>query len=140
MTVMTTTDNTTTHDNTTDTTTRTTGAPVTWFELHTADPAGAKAFYSSVFGWSFDESMPQYTEILLGDGAPIGGGLVDTGGAYPSDAIFMVQVSDVAASIAAARSAGGSVIADAQTVPGGPSFGYVANPDGAVFGIWCPPS
>ncbi len=137
-----------TDTDTTTTTTTTTGAPsgptavanpVTWFEIHSAEPARAKEFYRCVFGWSFDESMPEYTEIQLGDGAPIGGGIVDNGGNYPNDAIFMIQVPDVAAAIAAARHAGGSVIADAQTPSGGPTFGYVANPDGAVFGIWCPP-
>ncbi len=130
-----------TNTNTNSATTATvTTNPVTWFEVHTSDPTRAKEFYRSVFGWTFDESMPEYTEIGLGDGAPIGGGIVDTGGNYPSDAIFMIQVPDVAAAIDAARTAGGSVISDAQTPPGGPTFGYVANPDGAVFGIWCPPS
>ena len=55
--------------------------PVTWFEIHTADPVRAKKFYGSVLGWTFDdESMPGYTMIGLGDEAPIGGGLVDTSG------------------------------------------------------------
>ena len=114
--------------------------PVTWFEIHTADPARAEEFYGSVLGWTFDgDSMPGYTMIGLGDGARIGGGLVDTGGNSPSDAVLMVQVPDVAASIEAARAAGGSAISEARTMPNGLSFGYVANPDGAVFGVWCPP-
>jgi uncharacterized protein len=114
-------------------------APITWFELHTAEPERTKEFYGSVFGWTFDESMPGYTMIQLGEGAPIGGGLVDNRGEYPNDAIFMVQVPDVAATIEATRAAGGSVIAEAQSMPTGLTFGYVANPDGAVFGVWCPP-
>ena len=117
-----------------------TASPVTWFEVHTADPVRAKEFYGSVFGWTFDDSMPDYTMIQLGDGAPIGGGIVDNRGDYPSDAIFMVQVSDVAAAIVAARDSGGSVIVEAETMPTGLSVGYVANPDGAVFGVWCPPA
>jgi predicted enzyme related to lactoylglutathione lyase len=134
---------TTTNDTTTTTSSDTatmTPRPVTWFEIHSADPARAKEFHGSVLGWTFDDdSMPGYTMIRLGDGAPIGGGLVDTGGAYPSDAVLMVQVPDVAAAIEAARAAGGSVIAEAQTMPNGLGFGYVANPDGAVLGVWCPP-
>lgn len=133
----------TNNDTTTSTSTDTetvTPHPVTWFEVHTADPVRAKEFYGSVLGWTFDDdSMPGYTLIQLGQGAPIGGGLVDNGGQYPSDAVFMAQVPDVAAAIEAARCAGGSVISEAQTMPNGLSFGYVANPDGAVFGIWCPP-
>jgi predicted enzyme related to lactoylglutathione lyase len=132
---------TSTSSSTTPTTTTTvTPQPVTWFEIHTADPTRAKEFYGSVLGWTFDDdSMPGYTLIGLGDGAPIGGGLVDNGGSYPSDAVFMVQVPDVAASIEVARAAGGSVISEVQTMPNGLSVGYVANPDGAVFGVWCPP-
>ena len=132
--------NTITNSTTSTTTTTVTPQPVTWFEIHTGDPARAKEFYGSVLGWTFDDdSMPGYTMIGLGDDAPIGGGLVDTAGEYPSDAVFMVQVPDVGASIDAARAAGGSVISEARTMPNGLSFGYVANPDGAVFGVWCPP-
>lgn len=114
--------------------------PVTWFEIHTADPDRAKAFYGGVFGWAFDDSMPGYSMIQLGDGAPIGGGIAHSGGDYPNDAIFNVQVPDVPAALAAVREHGGSVVADTQTTPFGLSFAYAANPDGAVFGIWCPPA
>ena len=131
-----------TSNNTTDTTTTSTLTPnpVTWFEIHTADPARAREFYGSVFGWTFDDAMPGYTMIQLGEDAPIGGGLVDNGGQYPNDAVFMVQVPDVAAAIEAARNSGGSIVSEAQCTPTGLTFGYVANPDGAVFGVWCPPS
>jgi len=114
--------------------------PVSWFEIHTADPARAKQFYADVFGWTYDESMPEYPMIGLGDDAPIGGGVVDNGGQYPSHALFMVQVPDVAASLASVVDHGGSIIADAKSTPYGLSFGYAANPDGSVFGVWCPPA
>ncbi len=113
--------------------------PVSWFEVHTADPDRAKEFYSGVFGWTFDDSMPGYSMIDLGDGAPIGGGIAHSDGNYPNDAVFMVQVADVAASLAAVQEHGGSVVADVQSTPFGLQFGYAANPDGSVFGIWCPP-
>ncbi len=114
--------------------------PVTWFEIHTADPDKAKAFYGEVFGWRFEDSMPGYSMIGLGDGAPIGGGIAHSDGAYPNDAIFLVQVPDVAATLTKIVDAGGSIVADAQTVPDvGLTFAYAANPDGSVFGLWCPP-
>lgn len=122
------------------TTTTVTSCPVSWFEIHTADPARAKQFYADVFGWTYDESMPEYPMIGLGDGAPIGGGVVDNGGQYPSHALFMVQVPDVAASLASVVDHGGSIIAEAKSTPVGLTFGYAANPDGSVFGLWCPPS
>lgn len=117
-------------------------APVTWFEVHTSDKERAKRFYAEVFGWKYDDSSP-YTMVDLGDASPsggIGGGIVDTGGAYPSHALFMIQVPDVPAALMAAAEHGGSVIADAQTTPIGLVYGYAANPDGSVFGLWCPPA
>jgi predicted enzyme related to lactoylglutathione lyase len=113
--------------------------PVTWFEVHSADPDRAKAFYGAVFGWSFDDAMPGYSMIGLGDEAPIGGGIAHSNGDYPNDAVFMVQVPDVAAALAAATEHGGSVVAQQQSTPLGLTFGYAANPDGSVFGVWCPP-
>ena len=104
--------------------------------MHTSDKDRTKRFYAEVFGWKFDESTP-YTMVDLGD-APIGGGIVDTGGAYPSHALFMIQVPDVAAALKAAADHGGSVIADAQTTPVGLVYGYAANPDGSVFGPLVP--
>lgn len=114
--------------------------PVTWFEVHTADPERAKSFYGAVFGWSFDDSMPGYSMIGLGDEAPIGGGIAHSEGNYPNDAVFMVQVADVGAALGAAAAHGGSVVAEQQTTPFGLTFGYAANPDGSVFGVWCPPA
>lgn len=115
--------------------------PVTWFEIHSADPDRAKAFYGNVFGWSFDDSMmPGYSMIGLGDGAPIGGGIAHSNGEYPNDAVFLVQVPDVAAALASATEHGGSVVTEQQSTPVGLTFGYAANPDGSVFGVWCPPA
>ena len=114
--------------------------PVSWFEIHTADPERAKAFYSAVFGWSYDDSMPGYTMIDLGDGAPIGGGIAETKGEHPDAAVFLVQVPDVDAALAAVRQHGGSVVAETQKTDVGLTFAYAANPDGSVFGMWCPPA
>lgn len=114
--------------------------PVTWFEVHTADPDRAKAFYGAVFGWTFDDSLPGYSTIGLGDGAPIGGGIVHRDGTAPTDAVFLVEVPDVAAALASVTANGGSAVTEAQATPFGLTFAYAANPDGSVFGLWCPPA
>ena len=113
--------------------------PVTWFEIHTADPERAKAFYGGVFGWTFDDAVPGYTFIQQGDGAPIGGGIAATGGETPNDAVFNIQVADVAEALAAVKEHGGSIVVEADKTPTGVTFGYAANPDGSVFGLWTPP-
>jgi predicted enzyme related to lactoylglutathione lyase len=113
--------------------------PVSWFEIHTSNPERAKRFYGDVFGWAFDDAMPGYSMVQLGDGAPIGGGVVDSKGGYPDHALFLVQVPDVEATLAAVREHGGSVVADVEKTDFGLTFAYAANPDGSVFGVWCPP-
>ncbi len=59
---------------------------------------------------------------------------------YPNDATFLVQVPDVAAALVTVTEHGGSVVTDRQETPFGLTFGYAANPDGSVFGVWCPPA
>src|SRR5688572_27808555 len=46
-----------------------------WHDLVTANPAGARLFYGSLFGWTFEEGDgidPGYT-IIRHEGRPIGG-------------------------------------------------------------------
>ena len=115
-------------------------APVSWFEIHTADPDRAKNFYGGVFGWTFDDSIPGYSMVGIGDGAPIGGGIAHGDGSGPTDAVFNIQVPDVAAACGAVEQAGGSVVMPMTETPIGLKFAYVADPDGSVFGLWCPPA
>lgn len=114
-------------------------APVTWFEVHTADPSRAEQFYGSVFGWSFDHSMPGYSMVSLGDDAPHGGGISHTDGQRPNHALFNIQVPDVAAACDAVVAAGGSVVVPASSMDTGLTSAYIADPDGSVVGLWCPP-
>lgn len=113
--------------------------PITWFEIHTADPERAKTFYASVFGWSFDDAMPGYSFVDVGGGAPIRGGIATTDGTPPAS-LFNIQVPDVAASLDAVVANGGSAVSEVQAMPNGLTFAYAANPDGSVFGLWCPPA
>jgi predicted enzyme related to lactoylglutathione lyase len=115
-------------------------APVSWFEVHTNDVSRAQRFYGAVFGWTFDDSVPGYSMIGLGDDAPIGGGIAHGDGTRPTDAVFNVQVPDVDAACAAVADSGGSVVVPPAATPTGLRFAYIADPDGSVFGLWCPPA
>lgn len=115
---------------------------VTWFEVHTADPSGATAFYGELFGWTFEPlgaGYHGYQLISQGEGAAIGGGVADTGGQGPATVIPCVQVPDVAATAARAVELGGTVVVEPDKTPAGLTFAYVADRDGSVFGVWCPP-
>jgi predicted enzyme related to lactoylglutathione lyase len=115
---------------------------VSWFEVGSADPEAAQAFYGRMFGWSFapDEgSGGTYRIVTTGPGHPISGGIFDTAGAFPSYAVFCVVVPDVAAACVAAAELGGSVISGPVTTGSGLVFAHLQDPDGNHFGIYSPP-
>jgi predicted enzyme related to lactoylglutathione lyase len=88
----------------------TTSGTVAWFQIGTADPDAAKKFYGDLFGWSFapdPNSGGRYHNVSYPGVEHPSGGIVDTGGAQPNHAIFLVQVNDVAATVAAAEGLGG---------------------------------
>ena len=129
-----------------------------WSELHTRDPAGAREFYGTVFGWelsSFDEGyamwrMPGYGDFLAerdpdirerqaADGAPEGfedsiAWLVPITDESPSRWSVTFAVDDCDAVAARAAELGGSVLVAPYDV--GPTRNAVlADPDGTVFSV-----
>jgi len=114
--------------------------PVTWFEVQTPDPAKAKAFYGAVFGWTFTDDESGYVLVGQGTDAAIGGGIAPIPPEQPTRALFLAQVPDVNAALERVHDAGGTVVMPAQSSPNGIQFAYVADPTGAVRGIWTPPA
>jgi len=115
--------------------------PVTWFEVATADPAAATAFYGPLFGWSFstEEAGPDYRIISTGRPDGIQGGLANTKGERPSYAVFFVQVDDVADTCARAEALGGKVLVPATEAPDGDVvFAQLLDTDGNQIGVWRP--
>lgn len=115
--------------------------PFVHVELNTTDVDKAKAFYSSIFDWKL-EDMPMgdgsmYTMIGVGTGT--GGGITKqmTPGA-PSAWLAYINVDDVVATTAKAKSAGGTVMLDVMEVMGMGSMSIIQDPTGGVFGLWQP--
>jgi len=116
-----------------------------WFELGTCDQAGAKEFYTELFGWSFrDSPLPAemggvYTTWLLGD--------KEVGAAHqlnPQEKgvpphwltyIAVESADDVAAKVAAH---GGTVLMPAFDVMEHGRMAVLQDPTGATFGVWQP--
>jgi hypothetical protein len=115
------------------------GNPFVHVEFNTTDPQRAKSFYGSLFDWTLEDTDMGggmiYTIIKVGEGT--GGGLMKhpMPGA-PSIWIPYILVSDVAASTAKAKSAGGTVIKDVSEVPNMGSFSIIQDPTGGVIGLW----
>ena len=106
---------------------------VNYFEIGTPDPAAARTFYGSLFGWQLDDDVEPGGYGFVDGGK---GGLWDTsemgGGTW---AVFYVHVDDVAATIAAAVAAGASVVLPLVD-NGAIEFAHLTDPAGSRFGVW----
>jgi predicted enzyme related to lactoylglutathione lyase len=112
--------------------------PFVHVELASTDVAKSKKFYGSLFGWKLSE-MPMaegtYTLVDVGEGT--GGGMMNQLiPNAPSAWMAYVEVDDVKASTAKAKSLGANVMKDTTEVPGMGWFSIITDPTGAMLGLW----
>jgi hypothetical protein len=117
-----------------------------WIELVTSDQAGAKKFYTSLFGWSAEDSSPMgpgrfYTMFRL-NGKDIGGGytLMDDQKAMgvPPNWLVYVAVESADAAVEKAKQLGGNVFVGPIDVMEYGRMAVMSDPTGAVFAVWQP--
>jgi predicted enzyme related to lactoylglutathione lyase len=110
-------------------------------ELNTTDPEKAKAFYSKLFDWKLEDMdmgpSGTYTMIRAGEG-PGGGMLNHPQPGAPSAWLTYVNVDDVTAATAKAKSLGAQVMKDKTEVPGMGWFTIITDPTGAALALWEP--
>jgi uncharacterized protein len=116
-----------------------------WVDLVTTDVAASKAFYGGLFGWTTEDFPtpmgPAYTMCFL-DGRTVAGigpqppGMADAG--MPSMWNSYVLVADLDAVCAAVPGAGGAVVMPAMDVMTQGRMAMIADPGGAVVGLWQP--
>jgi uncharacterized protein len=114
-----------------------------WFEIGADDAAAAERFYGEVFGWTFaddPDSNMLYRIVTTPAEGSIRGGVLGTGGAMPSYAIFYVLVADVPQACRQAEAAGGKVLVPPTTSESGLTFAHLADPAGSHFGVFKPPA
>ena len=115
------------------------GAPI-WVDLMAADKPAAAAFLSSLLGWTADdpnEEFGGYQNLRL-DGEMVAG-LMARGEDPPMDLwTVYFHTADVAATVAAVESSGGMVFSGAMSVGDLGTMAVLADPAGAVFGLWQP--
>ena len=114
------------------------GNPFVHVELVSDDPAKAKDFYGKLFAWEL-EDVPMddgsYTMIKVGKGT--GGGITKNPmPGTPSAWLAYVEVDDVAAATKKAKSLGAKVIKDVTEVMGAGTLSIIADPTGAMLGLW----
>ncbi len=117
---------------------------VVHFEIHAEDPARAIRFYRALFGWQFTQwggGEMEYWMIKTGEaGTPgIDGGLVRRRGPIDGQAVIAyvctVDVADVNASFAQAKSIGGAEALPVTAIPGVGWLCYVKDTEGNIFGM-----
>ena len=114
-----------------------------WIELATTDQAAAKSFYTSLFGWTFNEfpmgPSGMYTIFRLQDR--------DAAAAYtmmpeqsaqgiPPNWLLYVAVSSADDAAARATQLGGKVLGGPFDVMDVGRMAVVQDPTGAVFAVW----
>ena len=115
-----------------------------WDELLTPDVDASKRFYADVFGWSArDAEMGEgtYTIFMTGDADRAGCMQIQPGMEAPPSWTTYVGTGDVDASAQKAKELGGTLIVEPMDIPGDVGrFAIVADPTGAVFGLYKPGS
>jgi uncharacterized protein len=109
--------------------------PIVHAEIRSSDPDGTRAFFGSLFGWTYPTrgEFPGYTFVDTGVPDALYTAISPLQG--DSDLVtFFVGVDDIASAMAKATELGGRVVQDPVNVPG-VSFGLIADPQGHIVGL-----
>ncbi len=117
----------------------------TWYDLATTDPEGAISFYEAVVGWGTevwlgDGQMPPYT-MFTNAGTALGGVVKlpdEAEEGTPPHWFAHVGSADVDATVARAVELGGEVVKPPEDIPTVGRYAVLADPLGAVFGVFSP--
>ena len=111
-----------------------------WFDLATADPAAAKRFYGSVFGWSFEPvagTGGRYA-VIRNEGRPIGGVFrpaLPRGEQAGTRWLSFASVEKLDRAVGALTDLGATVLVKSTLVPGRGSHAILRDAQGAVVGL-----
>jgi predicted enzyme related to lactoylglutathione lyase len=116
-----------------------------WIELATSDQAGAKKFYTSLFGWNSDDSPMgpgQFYTMFRLNGKDVGGGYTlmpdQVAMHVPPNWLVYVAVENADAAVEKAKKLGGNVLAGPMDVMEHGRMAVISDPTGAVFAVWQP--
>jgi predicted enzyme related to lactoylglutathione lyase len=105
---------------------------IDYIELPVSQIASTKEFYGSVFGWTFEDYGPDYASFS--DGRMAGGFTMER--PAPARGLLLVIYSrDLAAAQQKISAAGGSIVKDTFSFPGGRRF-HFTDPNGNELAVW----
>jgi predicted enzyme related to lactoylglutathione lyase len=106
-----------------------------WVEAQLPDVAAGRRFYGELFGWSFEEG-PGNSAWAYRDGRSVAALAPKGDGRMPTVWTVYFTARDVVALAGRVRGAGGQVITVPTPVGALGTMALVADPEGAVFGLW----
>ncbi|GHH47093.1 VOC family protein [Streptomyces candidus] len=114
-----------------------------WIDASLPDVQAGKRFYGALFGWTFDDGADKeygyYTQAYTGAGddrACVAALAAKADGRMPTAWGVYLATPDAAALVRRAREAGGQIVTDAMQVGPYGTMAQIADPGGAVFGVW----
>jgi predicted enzyme related to lactoylglutathione lyase len=108
---------------------------INYIEFSSPDIARAKAFYSSVFGWTFQDFGPDYAGFSSDSGGIDGGFAKSEASAEKSGPLVVLYSADLKATEEAIGKAGGSIVVPTFEFPGGRRF-HFSDGAGNVLAVW----
>jgi predicted enzyme related to lactoylglutathione lyase len=105
---------------------------IDYVEFGVAGIARAKAFYGSVFGWTFTDYGPEYCEFADGR---LKGGFTTLSPAKPGGPLVIIYGDDLEGLARRVEEAGGRISKPVFDFPGGQRFHFV-DPDGYELAVW----
>lgn len=113
------------------------GTPI-WVDLQSTDQAAAVAFYRAFFGWDAPDATAESGgySVATRNGVPVTAIGPLPVGVERSVWTAYFAVADIDASAAAAEATGGAVLLPPGELAPGVRLAIVADPHGAVFGLW----
>jgi len=108
---------------------------INYVEFPAKDIETTKAFFSSVFGWTFIDYGPEYTAF---DNAGMDGGFFKselTVSTNTGSALIVFYSDDLEQTQSKITDAGGTIIKPVFSFPGGRRF-HFGDPNGNEFAVW----
>ena len=108
---------------------------INYVELPAKDLLATKAFFQSVFGWSFVDYGPEYTAF---SDQGLDGGFFQSDLASSSEkgaALIIFYSNQLETTLAKVEKAGGSIVKPIFSFPGGRRF-HFTEPSGNEFAVW----
>ena len=110
-----------------------------WIDVMVTDPAAAKTFYSSLFGWDIQDGPPEaggYAMCLL-NGRPVAAiSPKPEGNPFPNVWSTYLASDDLDATVAKAKAAGSTFMMEPMDVMTAGRLAFGMDPTGAPYGIW----